>query len=183
MITKFIFAPSIGAAQADAWRGRRWKLQLDAQILVSRYWIRNQIQSTLAEDIHSARRSCQKRMVLDTPGHTTSHLATAPFAGAPRGLTATRSSAASIIPPCRRNDSPANRSPCRKGSEERPAINSMQRAFRVAVGAASMSCRAGVGRSVPRRSVPAESHGSCVGKSWSPTLPRRQGNVVRAENM
>jgi len=41
----------------------------DAQYLVPRYFQRNQIQITPADDIRSARRSKLIRMLLDPPGH------------------------------------------------------------------------------------------------------------------
>ncbi|MBM3861329.1 MAG: hypothetical protein FJ395_17010 [Verrucomicrobia bacterium] len=54
---------------SNAWQERRLKPELDAQDLVPRYWMRNQIQITPPDDIRSARRSRLMRMLLDPPGH------------------------------------------------------------------------------------------------------------------
>ena len=54
---------------ADSWKDRRLKPELDAQDLVPRYSQRNQIQITPPDDIRSARRSRLMRMLLDAPGH------------------------------------------------------------------------------------------------------------------
>lgn len=51
------------------WSERRGKPELDAQDLVPRYWMRNQIQITPPDDIRSARRSRLLRLLLDPPGH------------------------------------------------------------------------------------------------------------------
>lgn len=51
------------------WSERRSKPELDAQDLVPRYWMRNQIQITPPDDIRSARRSRLMRLLLDSPGH------------------------------------------------------------------------------------------------------------------
>lgn len=60
---------SLCGDDAGAWQERRQKPELDAQDLVPRYWMRNQIQITPPDDIRSARRSRLLRLLLDPPGH------------------------------------------------------------------------------------------------------------------